>query len=190
MRETPNIVPLFDAEMIRQAQRGETFTFQEIAKRYSTDLFKLAYSMIGNADDAEDILQETFIGAYRGIKKFKGFSSLKTWLIRILFNQIAKKRREQSRSCVTSIEDIHDLHNSEMGKDNVKQRTSILKMDLAVILESLPPEEREVIVLREMQGMSYAEISEALDVPIGTVESRLFRARQELREKCRDYMKI
>src|SRR5437870_2758794 len=144
-------------------------------------------SLTQSRDDAEDVLQEAMIGAFRGVKKFDGRSSVKTWLTSILIRQAAKgwhKNRHQratlSIHAAARESASHDVRSLCVGSsaENADRR-----MDVMAMLKKLSADHQQVIVMREIQGLSYDEIATALGVPRGTVESRLHRARHELREK-------
>jgi RNA polymerase sigma-70 factor (ECF subfamily) len=144
--------------------------------QFSQPLFRVAYSMVGNVADAEDVVQETFTAAFAGISKFRGESSLKTWLMQILVRQSARVQRSRGRRMTIGIENAQQpLHDPAPATES--------KMDVIEMLQKLSPEHREVIVLRELQAMSYEEMAQTLKIPQGTVESRLHRARQELKAK-------
>ena len=170
-----------DLELARRAQKGEESAFHELVDRYANELFKLAFSLTGAVDGAEDVLQETFLGAFQGLDSFEGRSSVKTWLIRILVKQAAKYHRYRRIRKTESIDDI-----SEVSSSAFSVRDSDLTIDIMTMIKTLSTEHREVIVLRELQGFSYEEMAEILGIPRGTVESRLFRARQELKKRFRD----
>jgi len=178
--------PIAETELIAQAKRGNNNAFMEIAGRHMDKLFDLAFSLTGNSNDAEDILQETLLGAFEGISGFEGRASIKTWLTRILMNQVARHRRfREVRSIVQigakSEEVLRGVASPETPGDLE------IRMDVMNVLQTLPLEYRTVIIMRELQGLAYAEIAEILGLPVGTVESRLFRARQQLQEKLQDY---
>ncbi len=179
-----------DLELVRRARRGSDAAFHELVDRHAGRLFGLAFSLIGNAADAEDVVQETFLGALRGLRAFKGRSSVKTWLIRILVKQAARHHRSRSTRETVSLDDISEASASVLGKQQAAASTRRLdiRMDVLAALETLSPEHRQVIVLRELQGMSYQEMAEVLRIPRGTVESRLFRARRELKERLKGYL--
>lgn len=163
-------------EFLRRLRRHEQAAFHELVDVYSQQLFRVAYSMVGNSADAEDVVQETFTAAFAGIGKFRGESSLKTWLMQILVRQCAKVLRSRGRRMTIGIEKADEpLHDPAPASES--------KLDVIEMLQKLSPEHREVIVLRELQGMGYEEIAAALKIPRGTVESRLHRARQELKAK-------
>jgi RNA polymerase sigma-70 factor (ECF subfamily) len=167
-----------DIELLRHAAHGDSGAFHALIDRHAQRLYRVAVSLVGNASDAEDVLQETFIGAFRGLKGFEGRASVKTWLTRILVMQAAQFRRSRKRK------------KTEAMPDDVQaaSKSSEAGMDIAAALADLSPEHRQVLVLREYEQMSYEEIAEVLDVPRGTVESRLYRARGELRERLKSYL--
>jgi len=171
-----------DIELLRRAGAGNAAAFHVLVDRHAQRLYRLAVSLIGNAVDAEDVLQETFIGAFRGLKSFEGRSSVKTWLSRILVVQAAQWRRGKRRR---SMEAPGDLAGDSVAATGSNPEAGI---DVNAAIAKLSPEHREVIVLREFEQMSYEEMAEVLGVPRGTVESRLSRARSEMREKLKDYL--
>jgi RNA polymerase sigma-70 factor (ECF subfamily) len=178
-----------DLDLLRKAVTGDSRAFHALVDRHATELFRLACSLSSTRLDAEDIVQETFLGAFRGMRKFDGRSSVKTWLKRILVRQAARAWH-QSRSSRTSVS--LDASDAELGAGSIARVPSATaavdrQIDMAAILRTLTPEYREVLVLREYEQMSYAEIAETLGVPQGTVESRLHRARAEMRSKLGSY---
>lgn len=168
-----------DIELLRRAAGGDSKAFHALVDRHAQRLFRLAVSLVGNATDAEDVLQETFIGAFRGLGDFEERSSVKTWLTRILITQAAKWRRDRRRR--TSVPVDESLAATPGAGTDVG-------LDLQATLRQLSPEHREILVLREFERMTYEEIAQALEIPQGTVESRLYRARAELREKLKAYL--
>jgi RNA polymerase sigma-70 factor (ECF subfamily) len=169
-----------DLRLLQRAGRGDSAAFHELVDRHASRLFRLAVSLVGNAADAEDILQEAFAGAFRGLRGFESRSSVKTWLTRILVIQAAKSRR--SRKPTENIEQAAPAATGDAaaGVD--------ARLDLQAALQKMSAEFREVIVLRELEQMSYEEIAATLEIPRGTVESRLHRARAQLREKLKAYL--
>ncbi|HEY1686786.1 MAG TPA: sigma-70 family RNA polymerase sigma factor [Tepidisphaeraceae bacterium] len=170
-----------DAELIQHAQHGDSRAFELLVDRYGKQLFGLAYSLLGNSADAEDVLQETFIGAYRAVGKFEGRSSVKTWMTKILVRQVARLHRSRKNKRPMSLGEM-DIERPDRAPITDGQ------MDVQQMLEVLSEEHREVMVLREIEGLSYEEMADVLDVPRGTVESRLHRARQFLKEKFANYL--
>ena len=178
-----------DADLLRRAGHGEGGAFRELVERHGRYLFGIARSLTGNrAEDADDLMQETFVAVLGAAKKFRGDASVKTWLVSILVRQAALARRKQARFPRLGRDDDHNA--AEPGPRQTTQSSgpaSDAKIDLAKMLDVLSIEHRQVIVLRELEQMSYEEMAKALGVPRGTVESRLFRAREELKKKFKGY---
>jgi len=181
-----------DSELAQAAARGDERAFHALVDRHAGDMFRLALSLSHGRADAEDICQEAFIGAYRGVRKFDGRSSFKTWLTRILLRQAAKIWKKNKRRNAMSIDAAWDADSQgessfsplEPKAPSVDADTNL---DLVQMIAKLGPDHRQIVILREMHGMSYEEISQALNIPRGTVESRLYRARTELRKLLKDY---
>jgi RNA polymerase sigma-70 factor (ECF subfamily) len=175
-----------DLELVRRAAGGDGAAFHALVDRHASELMRLAVSLAASRADAEDVLQETFIGAYQGLRRFDGRASVKTWLKRILIRQAArhwnKGKRSRTALPIDAAETSPAPREVGTGAVGVDRR-----MDVAAVVRTLAPEHREVIVMREFDQMSYAEIAEVLQVPIGTVESRLHRARADLRSKLKGY---
>jgi RNA polymerase sigma-70 factor (ECF subfamily) len=149
----------------------------------------MACSLMGNATDAEDVLQETFLGAFNRLSAFEGRSSVKTWLVRILMNHASKFRRSKRVRRTDALPDQLGPASGDEGYAASSPAAAVEStVDVMQMLQTLSPEHREVIVLRELQQMSYEEIAEALRIPRGTVESRLHRARLELKRKYEGYL--
>ncbi len=144
--------------------------FARLLHRYRRPLVNLAYQLLGDRDEAEDVAQETFVQAYLHLKRFRRQSSLFTWLYRITVN--ACRMRQRKRRCVPGAEALEPI---DGGFDDQQW---LLKQQVDEALRRLPQDLREVLILREMYEMSYEEIAETLQIPVGTVRSRLFAARQ------------
>ena len=180
-----------DAELVRRARLGDEHAYSEIVERYGDDLFRLACSLVGNAADAEDAVQETFFGAFAKLRLFEERSSVKTWLVSILVRQAARCRRTRWRKRTVPLG--RDRTDSGTGEEEGAPQGFVpaapesgrteARLDVLAMLDALEPIHREVLVLRELQGLSYDEMAEVLGVPRGTVESRLFRARRTLKER-------
>ncbi|MDB5291372.1 MAG: rpoE [Phycisphaerales bacterium] len=178
-----------DIELARRAADGDAGAFHALMDRHAQDLFRLARSLSKTTQDAEDIVQEVFVAAYRGIGKFNGNASLRTWLSGILVRQAAKSwhKNRHSRAAV-ALDAVGESHRD--GRRNAVSSGAAAvdyRLDLTAVLPKLAPEHREVLVLREVQGLSYAQIGQTLKIPQGTVESRIHRARNELRELLKEY---
>jgi RNA polymerase sigma-70 factor (ECF subfamily) len=175
-----------DQRLIAECLQGNTAAFGELVRRYQDRLFNTAYRLVDNADDALDVVQEAFLHAYQSLESFKGDSLFFTWLYRIAVNSaisFKRKKRAVLRIDGRDGEAVHEPPDpSELSRpghalEQVEQEQRIHKA-----LSRLSPEHRAVLVLKDMEGQKYEEMAEALGVPIGTIRSRLHRARLELRE--------
>ena len=167
-----------ETELIRRGVGGDPKALHQLVEEHARYLHGTAYAMLGKASDAEDVVQETFLAAFKGIGRFGGRSALRTWLVGILVRQVALLHRHRRGKLTVGLDERQEQAAGSVGAETRKVDE---RLDVAQMLERLSPEHREVLILREYDGMSYEEIAAALDVPRGTVESRLHRARQELR---------
>jgi RNA polymerase sigma-70 factor (ECF subfamily) len=179
-----------DAELVHRIRGGDQAAFRELVNRHGDSLYGLACSVMGNASDAEDVLQETLLGAFRRLAAFEGRSSVKTWLVRILLNHASKFRRSRRIRRTNALPEDVGPDDGQAAGSPISSPAAIVegKIDLNAMLQVLSAEHREVIVLRELQQMSYDEIATTLKIPRGTVESRLHRARQELKKRFAGYL--
>jgi RNA polymerase sigma-70 factor (ECF subfamily) len=178
-----------DTELVTAAAGGDASAFHELVDRHSAHLYRLACMLSRTPADAEDIVQETFVGAFSGIAKFNGRASVKTWLSRILTRQAARAWHKSRRSRNSaSLDEGGGMPMNDAGLSVSSTATAVdRKIDIAAELQRLSDEHREILVLREMQGLSYGEIAQTLGIPQGTVESRLHRARAEMRRRLQGY---
>jgi RNA polymerase sigma-70 factor (ECF subfamily) len=177
-----------DLQLLRRAGAGDAQAFAELVERHAKSMYRLAYLLVGTAADAEDVLQETWTGVYKSLKRFEGRSTVRTWLTRILTTQVALWRRKRRGGIISLDESPQAQADALPGRQHSASRNSDWQADLQAALARLTGDHREVIVLREIQGLSYDEMAEALRVPRGTVESRLHRARGELRKLLQAYV--
>jgi len=195
-RPAPSGFVVSDVALSQAAAKGDPAAFHMLIDRHAPSMLRLALSLSGNRSDAEDICQETFIAAFRGIKRFDGRASVKTWLTRILIRRAAKawkKNRHVRR--MTSLQQIlnHERSGSEsdrtISSESSASSTDSIdrRLDILEVIRALPREFRDVIILREIEGYSYQEIANALGLPLGTIDSRIYRARAELRRKLTGY---
>ena len=178
-----------DLELAKLAASGDRGAFHMIVERHSRGLFRIARSLCKCNSDAEDVVQDALLAAYRGIAKFDGRSSLKTWLARIVMKRsISAWRKNKRHRAAVTLEGAHEMTGSDGRSMRIDGIAAVdQRLDLAAVLPDLAEEHREIFVLREIQGLSYAEIAQALDIPAGTVDSRLHRARGELRKRLKGY---
>ncbi|NPV49146.1 MAG: sigma-70 family RNA polymerase sigma factor [Armatimonadetes bacterium] len=186
-------MPRSDAELIARAQAGDRRSFDELVARSYTLVFNTAYRILGDSDQAADATQSAYLRAYRSLAKFRGSSSFSTWLYRIVTNVCLDMVRGQQRQPISfthvTTDDPpveRDLPDERAGPEQLVLQTE-LQTALHMALQRLRPEHRAVVVLYDLSGMSYDQIAEILDLPLGTVKSRLNRARRALQEELSDY---
>jgi RNA polymerase sigma-70 factor, ECF subfamily len=185
------VLDVSDLELARAAASGDAPAFHTLIDRHGREMMRLALLLSHNNADAEDICQEAWIGAFKGVKRFDGRSSFKTWLTRILLRQAAKTWKKKRRGRWISIDppgpDAESEHDPTVPQPVARPANLDAAMDLIEVIRRLGPEHQQVVLLREVQGFSYEQIAQTLGIPCGTVESRLFRARAELRKHLKDY---
>lgn len=179
---------LDDKRLVKRIQEGDRRAFEELLDRYETRIYRLALRQVGSVEEAEDVTQEIFLGIYHNIGGFRGASSLSTWIYRVAMNHCLEFRRKRKLDCVPYDEEI-DLAAADWRDDPVQVTTKLeLTAQIEKALAKLSPLHRDVILLHEMQGLTYQECAEALDVPVGTVKSRLSNAFTRLREMLGGYV--
>jgi len=189
------LVERSDSELIRECRRGNKDAFRELVERYQRKILSVAVGMLHNQDDALEVTQEAFVKAYGSLDRFKGESSFYTWLYRIVVNLAIDRRRRERRHGTVSFEDrpgggedVEAALPSQRLSDPYQQAKSIeLGGRLRTAIAELTPDQKAVILLREVEGLSYDEISHVMQCPKGTVMSRLHYARKALQEKLKDY---
>ncbi|HEY7727163.1 MAG TPA: sigma-70 family RNA polymerase sigma factor [Candidatus Eisenbacteria bacterium] len=176
-----------DEELVQRAQRDDERAFGELVHRYESKVYSLSLRMLRNPEDAEDVLQDTFLRAYRGIKSFRGNSTFSTWIYRIAANSALMRLRKKQLPTV-SIEDADERETPINIADwrpgpveDLLTQETVRAMEEAV--ESLPPEFRQVFILRDVEELSNAEVAEILDLSVAAVKSRLHRARLKVRNR-------
>jgi RNA polymerase sigma-70 factor (ECF subfamily) len=173
--------------LIAECLQGRSEAFGELVRRYQDRLYNTAYRLVGNAEDAQDVVQEAFLSAYQSLGGFKGDSLFFTWLYRIAVNTaISLKRKQRVALSIHSDPDqagvVEPLDPSEESRPEHAAEQAEEERRVHQALGRLSPEHRTVLVLKEMEGQKYEAMAELLGVPIGTIRSRLHRARLELRE--------
>jgi RNA polymerase sigma-70 factor, ECF subfamily len=186
-----------ETALVAQAREGDTRAFGELVRRYEGKIFRLAQHVTQNREDAEDVLQETFMKAYEHLDQFQGNSKFYTWIVRIAVNQALMKLRRRKSDKSVSLDETIDTGEDTIVREiaawdeDPEQRFS--RDELGEILDnavqSLEPPYRSVFVLRDIEELSTEETAEALDLSVPAVKSRLLRARLQLREKLTRYFK-
>lgn len=182
-----------DLPLVERAVGGDLLAFRQLVEKYEKRVFSIAFGVMGNHQDAEDVTQEAFLKAFRNLSSFRKQSSFYTWLYRIVHNLSIDERRRRYRTAELSSGDSQSLDLATKGgldspnagaseqPDDEFERTQ-LRQHITEALEELSPDHRAVIMLREVDGLSYAEISDAVGVSKGTVMSRLHHARKKLQK--------
>jgi len=185
-----------DRELVRNARKGDEQAFRQLVERYQRRIFQLALGMMKDADEAMDIAQETFVRVHRYLPSFKGDSSFFTWTYRIAMNLCLDAQRRRGRAERVDLEQ-GDEAEIEAAMDPPShalagpQRTALnseLKEKIEEALASLSENHRAILLLREMDGLSYEELAKVLGIRKGTVMSRLFHARLKMQNKLREYL--
>lgn len=176
-----------DEELIRQTLAGVPAAFGELVRKYQDRLYNTMLHVVGDADETLDVVQEAFVQAFINLPSFHGNSAFYTWLYRIAFNVAATHHRR--RKLVQSLEHISGEQGRQMAADSQSPVEGLERQEscerVRAAIASLSEDHRAVIVLRELEGYAYEEIATILDIPIGTVRSRLHRARWELHERLK-----
>ena len=177
-----------DAECVRRLQRGETDAFETLVRRHQKTIFNLAYRMLGDYDEAAETTQEAFLSAYRAIGRFRGEANFSTWLYRIALNHANTRRknlvnRQRRTVPIETTEPLYDTHLDPAQAVEQKE----IQDRVQQALNSLEQDDAMIILLRDLQDVSYEEIARVLEIPVGTVKSRLHRARQALKSRLAPY---
>ena len=177
-----------DAECVRRVQQGDTDSFEVLVRRHEKAIFNLIYRLLGNYDEAAEVAQEVFLSAFKSIHQFRGEANFSTWLYRIGLNHASTRRK----SLQTSQQRHIPLDGTEVIADgavdpakNVEHKEIQQRVQQA--LNSLDPEDARIVLLRDLQDIPYEDVAQMLDIPVGTVKSRLHRARQALKTSLAPY---
>ena len=178
-----------EQELVERAKSGDHSAFAQLVTDHQNRVFSLAFRMVGNREDAADLAQEAFLKAWQGLPKFQGDSSFSTWVYRLTTNVcidfLRKQKRRRDIQPVSSLddEDSNAPEPADFSKDPHRQVEERERSEaLGRALQALPDQQRQILVLRELNGLSYQEISQLLDLDLGTVKSRIARSRLALRK--------
>lgn len=178
-------------DFVLRLQAGDEKAFESLVTQYERPIVRFLYRYLGNSEEAKEVCQDVFVKIFRGISSFQNHCSLKTWIYRITLNTVLNEKRRW----------YHRLKDRFVGIDTVRrtQYDTVPDPELSLTisercrrvnltLRKIRPDHRAILVLRDLEGLSYQEISEALGLTLGTVKSRLARARQELKDAIQDFL--
>jgi len=185
--------------IVERARDGDLGAFDILIQRYQDQVFSVACRLLGNEDDAADVAQDVFLACFRHLKNYRGDAKLSTWLHRITVNTVKNlwsRRKRQGYEVTDSLEESDDSDDPPLAESLADPAPSPRRVaagtEIARVIErklqEIEPEFREVIVLRFIEGLSYEEIAEITNEPLGTVKSRIFRARRALKDRMQDYL--
>jgi RNA polymerase sigma-70 factor (ECF subfamily) len=181
-----------DEQIVERALSGDADAFGELVRRWERRIFALAYGMLGREEEARDATQETFIAAFRNLRGFRGEAKVSSWLHRIAVNQCITRQRRARTRAENSLEAETEMggekfaapaEGSPARQAEGRERNEAVRRAVA----ALPPELREVIVMKEFEELTFQEIADALGVPLSTVKSRLYTALKQLRLRLEKY---
>ena len=183
-----------DLVLVKRVQRGDKTAFDLLVRKYQHKVVKLVLRYVRNPAEAEDIAQEAFIKAYRALPQFRGDSAFYTWMYRIAINTAKNSLASRDRSPIrydldlTDPEESHSVQTKLQDPDTPEGMalTEEIRHIVNSAIDALPEELKTAIVLRELDGLSYEEIAAAMECPVGTVRSRIFRAREAIDKRLRE----
>ena len=177
-----------DAECVKRVQRGDTQSFEVLVRRHQKATFNLIYRLLGDYDEAAEVAQEVFLSVYKSIHQFRGDANFSTWLYRIAFNHASTRRKSLNNKLQRdmALDGTEVLVDGGPDPATSAERKEIQQC-VQRALNNLDPDDAQIILLRDLQDLPYEDIAETLDVPVGTVKSRLHRARQALKASLAPY---
>ncbi|HOZ49499.1 MAG TPA: sigma-70 family RNA polymerase sigma factor [Candidatus Hydrogenedentes bacterium] len=180
-RRKANVIAESESALVSRARSGDYAAFDELVQRYRNDVFALAYHFLRDREEAWDISQEVFIKAHRGLSRFRGDASFKTWLLRITTNQCKDRFKKRGLKTV-SFDDAFRVDSSPSPLHSPRHILEAKELGEAIdkAVAALPPKHQTAFVLREYEGLSYDEMAQVMNCSIGTVMSRLHHARRKL----------
>ena len=193
---TPAQADVSELDLVKRCQDGDSEAFDELVTRYRTRVFGMIYNMVHSEQDAWDLSQDSFVKAWKSIKRFRGQSSFYTWIYRIVMNVTIDWLRKKQVKGGAEFDDAIQLKEIDPASKTVPKAVALpfqqieqaeIRGEIDKAIAQLSPEHRAVILMKEIEGMQYHEIAEALDCSIGTVMSRLFYARKKLQNLLRDF---
>jgi RNA polymerase sigma-70 factor (ECF subfamily) len=177
-----------DAECVRRVQKGDTDSFEILVRRHQKSIFNLVYRLLGDYDEAAEVAQEVFLSAYKSIDQFRGDANFSTWLYRIGLNHASTRRKSlnNAQRRHVSLDGTKVIDDGAVDPAKSFEHKEI-QQRVQQALNSLAPDDARIILLRDLQDVPYEDVAEMLDIPVGTVKSRLHRARQALKANLAPY---
>ena len=176
-----------DAECVRRVQQGDTDSFEVLVQRHQKVIFNLAYRLLGDYDEAAEVAQDVFLSAFKSIHQFRGEANFSTWIYRIGLNHASTRRKSLNRA----LQHCVPLDGTEITDGAVDPAKHVehkeIQQRVQQALNSLDPEDARIILLRDLQDLPYEDLAQMLDIPVGTVKSRLHRARLALKTSLAPY---
>jgi len=176
-----------DEELVAAFRGGDLSAFDTLVQRWERKIQGAVYRIMGSGEDARDLAQETFLRAYRGLPTFKSEARFSSWLYQIALNLCRDRLRQRRGKTLVSIEDLDAATAARIERTGATAQDMVEAKDLgrivAAAMSELPEEQREVITLKEYQGLTFQEIADTLDVPVSTVKTRLYRGLVQMRER-------
>jgi RNA polymerase sigma-70 factor (ECF subfamily) len=172
-----------DEELVDAFQRGETAAFERLVRRWERKIQGAIYRIVGPGEDVRDLCQEAFLKAYRGLPTFKREARFSSWLYQIALNTCRDRHRRRRGRTFVGLEELErgQSRTGDGGRSVAWMEARDLASRVSAAVAELPPEQRDVLILKEYEGLTFPEIAEALDVPVSTVKTRLYRGLQQLR---------
>jgi RNA polymerase sigma-70 factor (ECF subfamily) len=181
-----------ETEMISRCQQGDQGALKEIFDKYHKRVYRIAYGVVGQREEALDIVQEVFIKLFRSIKNFKGRSHFYTYLYRMVMNTAIDHARKAGKQFISSLDEegsFEPSDNVEKGPERVLLQKE-LEERVKLAMDKLPAEQKAALIFRDVEGLSYQEMAEAMGCSIGTVMSRLHYGRKRIQELLKDYVDL
>ncbi len=186
-----------DLELVRRSQAGDLAAYEELVRSYHGRIYGLIYGMTSNREDAEDLVQEVFVKAWKALGNFRGQSGFYTWIYRIALNRTINFRKRRNRRQTVSFDEFDpDIKTSESYREFSSKGSVLRKMSLSEFQEKmnaamlkLSEKHRAVVTMHDVQGMAHAEIADVMDCSEGTVRSRLFYAHKQLQAELAEFVK-
>jgi RNA polymerase sigma-70 factor (ECF subfamily) len=178
--------------MISRCQQGDQEALKEIFDKYHKKVYRIAYGVVRQREEALDVVQEVFIKLFRSIKNFKGRSQFYTYLYRMVMNTAIDHKRKVGKQFMPSLDEegsIQPSDDAEKGPERLLLQKE-LEERVKLAMDKLPPEQKAALIFRDVEGLSYQEMAEAMGCSIGTVMSRLHYGRKRMQESLKDYVKL